>query len=81
MSERHMENLIQPAYREEPCTLTDETRQAPCATGTLDQRTPDNTLDDVTACDRGWRFADWLGFPLLFIRLAVWSLGCLAFVD
>jgi hypothetical protein len=39
-----------PGYREECCTLTDGTSQSPGVTGTLDQRTPDHPVDDVTAC-------------------------------
>jgi len=44
------EELDLSGYREESCTISDETRQAACATDTLDQGTPDRSLNDVAVC-------------------------------
>jgi hypothetical protein len=37
-------------YRVESCTITDGTRQAACPTDTLNQETPDRTLEDLAGC-------------------------------
>jgi hypothetical protein len=41
---------LAPEYLEESSTITDETRQAACASDTPDQATPDRTLDDAAGC-------------------------------
>jgi hypothetical protein len=60
---------LAPGYRQESCTIIDETHQAACATDTPDQGMPDRIMEDVAGCSlrikqdrRDGRTGTYLGF-------------------